>query len=140
MMTVITNVTLSEGTEPEWDRVMAERLANAAGCDGWIRGEILMRLDGMNKRLIVGTWRSRADWEAWHQDPTFTETSARLDAVQTSTSGPQWHEVVTDVTSQRALKILKAAKKKAGATLTQFAARLRASGGRLQLRGGRTPL
>ena len=140
MMTVITNLTLSEGTEPEWDRVMAERLANAADCDGWIRGEILMPLDGMNKRLIVGTWRSRADWEAWHQDPAFTETSARLDALQTTTSGPQWHEVVADVTSQRALKILKTAKKKAGATLTQFAGRMRASGSRVQIRGGRAPL
>ena len=140
MMTVITSVTLSEGTEPEWDRVMAERLANAADCDGWIRGEILMPLDGMNKRLIVGTWRSRADWEAWHQDPAFTATSARLDALQTTTSGPQWHEVVADVTSQRALKILKAANKRARATLTQVAARVRASGSRVQLRGGRTPL
>ena len=127
MMTVITNVTLSEGTEPEWDRVMAERLANAADCDGWIRGEILMPLDGMNKRLIVGTWRSRADWEAWHQDPAFTATSARLDALQAATSGPQWHEVVADVTSHRALKILKTVKSKAGATLSKFAGRMRAS-------------
>ena len=138
MMTVITNVTLSEGTEPEWDRVMAERLANAADCDGWIRGEILMPLDGMNKRIIVGTWRSRADWESWHQDPTFTETSARLDALQTTTSGPQWHEVVADVTSRSVLKILKTAKQKAAVTLTQIAGRTRGSRSRFQLPRGRT--
>ena len=137
MMTVITNVTLSEGAEPEWDRIMADRLANAADCGGWIRGEILMPLDGLNKRLIVGTWRSRADWEAWNQDSTFTDTSARLDALQTTTSGPQWHEVVVDGTSSRALRFLKAATKKTGATMTQIVGRMRESGRRVQIRGGR---
>lgn len=132
MMTVITNVSLSEGTEPEWDQVMADRLAGAANRDGWIRGEILMPLNGMNQRLIVGTWRSRADWEAWHQDPAFTDTAARLDALQTSSSGPQWHEVVADVTSNRTLRIVKSMANKTRATLTQASARIRASRARVR--------
>ena len=31
-----------------------------------------------SKRVIVGTWRTRADWDGWHHDPTFAETRQRL--------------------------------------------------------------
>ena len=127
MMTVITEVTLREGSEPEWDRVMADRLSSAADREGWIRSEILMPLEEMNNRVIVGTWRSRADWEAWHQDPAFTETSARLDTLQAASRGPQWHEVVVDATDRRALRILKSMTSKTYAAMTQTAARMRAS-------------
>ncbi len=109
MMTVMTYLTLNQGDEPEWDRVMAVRLASASNRDGWIRGQILMPLDAMNKRVIVGSWRSRADWEAWHQDPAFTETSARLEALEAESSGPEWHEVVEDVKSRRLQRVFKAA-------------------------------
>jgi heme-degrading monooxygenase HmoA len=123
MMTVITYVTLNEGAEPEWDRVMAERLTEACAREGWVRGELLMPLEPMNKRVIVGTWRSRADWEAWHQDPAFTETAALLDALQAEVSGPQWHEVVVDVTSSAPLRILKGVATKTREITTPLARR-----------------
>ena len=125
MMTVLTSVTVREGTEPEWDRVMGDRLVDASRRDGWIRGAILMPLDGMNQRVILGTWRSRADWEAWHQDPAFTATAARLDALQTASAGPHWHEVVADAKPQRALGLLRSAQARATAAMTQLANRKR---------------
>ena len=107
MMTVITYVRLHEGAEPEWDRIMRERLTEARGRDGWISGQLLMPLDAMNRRVIVGTWTSRAAWEAWHQDPAFTVAAARLDELQAEASGPQWHEVTLRVRSPRALRVVK---------------------------------
>jgi heme-degrading monooxygenase HmoA len=124
MMTVITHVTLHEGAEPEWDGAMEERLAGARARDGWVRGELLMPLEAMNKRVIVGTWRSRADWEAWHQDPAFTATAARLDALQAQMSDPQWHEVIADVTSHRPLRSIQAAAGKSWETTTRLIRRI----------------
>jgi heme-degrading monooxygenase HmoA len=99
MMTVITSITLSQGAEPEWDAAMRERLENARGRAGWVRGEVLMPLDPMNRRVIVGTWRTRADWEAWHGDPAFAALRERLDSLQAEHAEPVWYEVVSDVTA-----------------------------------------
>jgi heme-degrading monooxygenase HmoA len=125
MMTVITHVTLNEGAEPEWDRAMVERLAGARAREGWVRGQILMPLEGMNQRVIVGTWQSRADWEAWHQDPTFTATAARLDALQAELRGPEWHEVIADVTSPRPLQAIQDVAGKSLETTKRLARRIR---------------
>jgi heme-degrading monooxygenase HmoA len=94
MMTVITRIELKEGSEPEWDDVMRERLEAAKTRQGWVAGQIAMPLDSLRSRLIVGTWRTRADWEAWHEDPTFEETRERLEHLQASPGETTWHEVI----------------------------------------------
>lgn len=80
MMTIITRVKLKQGAEPEWDAAMRERLENAEQREGWISGHLLMPLEGQDERVIVGVWRTRADWEAWHADEAFAGTRERLDA------------------------------------------------------------
>ena len=99
-MTIVTHVTLKEGSEPEWDAAMRERLSAARNQRGWIGGQLLMPLDGLNKRVIVGTWQTRADWEAWHNDETFAETRKRLQGLEASTPEQWWHEVVLEVRSE----------------------------------------
>jgi heme-degrading monooxygenase HmoA len=96
MMTVVTEVTLKQGREPEWDAAMRERLSAAHGRPGWVAGQLLIPLDGVNKRTLIGTWDSRADWEAWHEDPAFTETRKRMDGLQEGRSETTWYEVVTE--------------------------------------------
>jgi heme-degrading monooxygenase HmoA len=99
MMTIVTHVTLKEGAEPEWDACMRERLSAAKGRQGWLGGQVLMPLDGMNKRVIVGTWESRADWEAWHTDESFAETRKRMKGLEASPGEQWWHEVILEVHS-----------------------------------------
>ncbi|HEY0582964.1 MAG TPA: antibiotic biosynthesis monooxygenase [Chloroflexota bacterium] len=94
MMTIVTHVTLKEGVEPEWDAAMRERLAAAADKPGWLSGQLMMPLDHLNRRIIVGTWQTRADWEAWHQDPAFAETRQRLEGLEDGSSEQWWHEVL----------------------------------------------
>ena len=94
MMTIVTHVHLKEGSEPEWDTAMRERLAAAKGKQGCVSGQILMPLDHLNRRVIVGTWQTRADWEAWHNDPAFAETRARLEGLETGEPENWWHEVL----------------------------------------------
>jgi heme-degrading monooxygenase HmoA len=97
MMTIVTHVTLRQGAEPDWDAAMRERLAAAAGRPGWIGGQLLMPLDRLNKRVIVGTWQTRADWEAWHQDAAFEQTRQRMAGLEEGQAEHWWHEVLEDV-------------------------------------------
>jgi hypothetical protein len=46
--------------------------------------------------VIVGTWRSRADWEAWHEDPAFRATRVTLDELQSEDHLTIWYEVIED--------------------------------------------
>jgi heme-degrading monooxygenase HmoA len=96
MMTVITRVTLEQGTEPEWDEAMRDRMETARSVEGWISGQILMPLYSPNDRVIVGVWETRAAWESWHEDPTFRETRERLERIGADDGDTVWHEVVYD--------------------------------------------
>ena len=96
MMTIVTHVTLTAGSEPEWDTAMRARLGSVRGRPGWISIQLLIPNDALNKRVIIGTWQTRADWEAWHQDPVFAETRARLDGLEATPRQEWWHEVMLD--------------------------------------------
>lgn len=102
MMTIVTGVTLKTGSEPEWDAAMRERLAAARGRPGWVAAQLLIPLDGQNKRVVVGTWQSRADWQAWHEDEAFAETRSRMEGLQEGESAMSWHEVVVDARGEGA--------------------------------------
>jgi heme-degrading monooxygenase HmoA len=97
MMTIVTHVHLREGTGPDWDAAMRTRLSAAKKASGWVGGQLLRPADKPDRRVIVGTWRSRANWEAWHHDPKFTETRQRLDGLESTPAEHWWHEVVLDV-------------------------------------------
>jgi heme-degrading monooxygenase HmoA len=97
MMTIVTHITLKEGAEPEWDTAMRERLTAARHQPGWIGGQLLIPLDAVNKRVIIGVWQTRAAWEAWHADETFEQTRQRLQALEAAPSQHWWHEVIEDV-------------------------------------------
>ncbi|MPY93925.1 MAG: antibiotic biosynthesis monooxygenase [Acidimicrobiia bacterium] len=96
MMTVVTHATLREGAEPEWDAAMRQRLMSVQGRAGFVRSQLLIPLDEPNGRVIIGTWLSRADWEAWHGDEAFCETRQRLDGLQEAPSETTWYEIITD--------------------------------------------
>src|ERR671919_2361693 len=62
-----------------------------------VGGQLLRSADKPDRRIIVGTWRSRANWEAWHHDPLFAETRQRLDGLESAPAEHWWHDVVLDV-------------------------------------------
>jgi heme-degrading monooxygenase HmoA len=97
MMTIVTHVYLREGAGRDWDAAMRTRLSAAREAPGWIGGQLLRPADKPDKRVIVGTWRTRANWEAWHHDPQFTETRQRLEGLETAPAEHWWHDVVLDV-------------------------------------------
>src|SRR5262249_23656926 len=97
MMTIVTHVHLKEGAGPDWDAAIRTRLSAARKASGWIGGQLLRPAEKPDRRVIVGTWRTRKDWEAWHPDPQFRETRQRLEGLETSPSEHWWHDVVLDV-------------------------------------------
>src|ERR671930_153329 len=99
MMTIITHVALKEGSEPEWDAIMRGRLDAAHGRRRWLGGPLLIPLAALNERIIVGTWATRADWEAWHEDEAFNETRERLNELQVEERESTWNEVLADLRS-----------------------------------------
>jgi len=93
MMTIVTHVHLKEGAGREWDTAMRTRLSAAKKRLGWVGGQLLRQSDRPDRRVIVGTWRTREDWEAWHQDPQFAETRRRLEGLEGGPAEHWWHEV-----------------------------------------------
>src|SRR4029434_7221728 len=102
MMTLVTHVHLKEGVGPEWDAAMRTRLSAARKQPGWVGGQLLRQSDKPDRRVIVGTWKTRADWEAWHHDRQFAATRGRLDWFESGPAEHWWHEVVLDVREDEA--------------------------------------
>lgn len=99
MMTVITSLSLREGSEPEWDAAMRTRLENADGRVGFLGSQLLAPLDGLSGRVVVGTWSTRSDWEAWHNDPEFLSSRQLLDQLQEGSGETKWFEVIESHTA-----------------------------------------
>jgi heme-degrading monooxygenase HmoA len=96
MMTVVTTTTLRSGSEAEWDSAMRERFESARERAGWISGQLLTPDDDSSTRMIIGTWRSREDWESWHSDPAFLEQRETLERLEQEPSRSAWFRVVAD--------------------------------------------
>jgi heme-degrading monooxygenase HmoA len=97
MMTIVTHVHLKEGAGRHWDATMRSRLSAARKRPGWVGGQLLQPAEKPDRRVIVGTWRTRAAWDAWHHDPLFAETRQRLDGLESAPAEHWWHDVVLDV-------------------------------------------
>ena len=94
MESVITRVVVKEGSAPDWEDVMRDRMRAAESSPGWIGGSILTPEDDANARVIVGLWESRATWQQWHEDPAFHDTAERLKGLERDAGTPTWHQVV----------------------------------------------
>jgi heme-degrading monooxygenase HmoA len=97
METIVTHVHLKPGVGSDWDAVMRARLAVARKRPGWIGGQLLRPADKDDRRVIIGTWKTRAAWEGWHHDPEFEESRAQLAGLEQAPAEHWWHAVVLDV-------------------------------------------
>lgn len=99
MMTVITETTVKDGREQDWDRAYRERAADAQQQDGWVDLHLLIPVDAPHTRVVVGTWRDRESWERWHQTETFERTRQALNDATERHGDDRWFEVVEQETS-----------------------------------------
>jgi heme-degrading monooxygenase HmoA len=94
MMTVVTHISIAEGQEPEWDAAMRERAAAAKKQAGFVSVQLCIPTEALDERVVIGSWETRADWEAWHESDSFGETRERMDRCEVERKGEWWHEVV----------------------------------------------
>jgi heme-degrading monooxygenase HmoA len=94
MESVITRVVLNNGSAPDWEAVMRDRMTAAETSPGWIGGSILTPEGDADARVIVGLWESRDSWQQWHEDPAFRDTAERLNGLERDAGKPTWHQVV----------------------------------------------
>lgn len=94
MMTVITHIKIAQGQEPDWDAAMRERVAAARDQAGFVSVQLCIPADALDERVVVGTWQTRADWEAWHGSEAFRDTRERMDRCEVERKGEWWHEVL----------------------------------------------
>ncbi len=48
---------------------------------GYISGETLNRIDKKNESMVISTWRSVEDWNAWVNNPKRTEIQGQIDSL-----------------------------------------------------------
>ena len=49
---------------------------------GWVAGQAAIAVGALDARVIIGTWQTRAEWEAWHADPKFRETRRQMEGLE----------------------------------------------------------
>jgi len=93
MMTVVAHIKIAQGQEPDWDAAMRERVVAAQEQRGFVSVQLCIPADALDERVVIGTWESRADWEAWHESEPFRITRERMDRYEIERKR-EWHEVV----------------------------------------------
>lgn len=96
MMTIVTHIRIKEGREPAWDAAFRERVQAAKERPGFIGVQLCIPIDAMNERVIIGTWESRAEWEAWHGADAFRQTREQMEEADAKRRKEWWHEVVLE--------------------------------------------
>jgi heme-degrading monooxygenase HmoA len=95
MMTVITESTIQPGNEAEWDAAFEQRLQSAKEQPGWLALQVLIPEAEPQKRVIVGTWERREDWERWHAADPFRQTRQQLDQLDATDGRERWFTVAS---------------------------------------------
>lgn len=93
-MTIVSRVRVRPGEEQAWEEVFRERAAAARDQRGFVAVQLAVPVDAPEERVIIGTWESREDWEAWHGHESFVETRRQLEEVDDEKAQDRWHEVV----------------------------------------------
>jgi heme-degrading monooxygenase HmoA len=96
MMTIVSRVRLKVGSEPGWDAAFRERVEAAQQHEGWVAVQLCIPVEAANERVVIGTWQTRADWEAWHASEVFERTRDQMDAAEDGPREEWWHEVILD--------------------------------------------
>lgn len=94
MVTIVSRVRIRAGEEQAWEEAFRERAAAAREQPGFVSVQLAIPADAPTERVVIGTWESRDDWEAWHGHEAFAETRRQLEEVDDEKEQDRWHEVV----------------------------------------------
>jgi quinol monooxygenase YgiN len=78
MIRVLIERRLSPGTAETFAALMREMRRDAVQARGYISGETLRDVDDPHHSVIVSTWRSQPDWDAWAVSPARQRARQRI--------------------------------------------------------------
>jgi heme-degrading monooxygenase HmoA len=78
MIRVLLERHVVEGMEESFDQALRDVRQSAVGFPGYVSGESLRNCDNPTHRVVVSTWRSAPDWEAWARSEQRSQAQARL--------------------------------------------------------------
>jgi heme-degrading monooxygenase HmoA len=78
MIRVLIERRLLEGVEEDLQKAMREMRREAIHVPGYLSGETLRSVADPNRYVIISSWRSLADWEAWSKSETRQRIEERI--------------------------------------------------------------
>ncbi len=75
---------IKSGKEMEVFSLLKKLRFNAMNQKGYISGESLVGAEDAQTVMVIGTWQSREDWDAWKGDEKRKELDAKLEELQES--------------------------------------------------------
>jgi heme-degrading monooxygenase HmoA len=100
MLSVMTETRVKPGHESDWDRAYHARAEDAQAQPGFVALQLLAPQDAdapdAQRRVVLGTWRNREDWERWHATDTFASTRAALNAATEDDGQERWFTVIEE--------------------------------------------
>lgn len=49
--------------------------------DGYISGETLINVDDLEERIVISSWKSHEDWNAYRENPETQEIHTKVDQI-----------------------------------------------------------
>ena len=77
------------GNELVLSELLMQLRAEAMKTKGYISGETLRALHDSNKYIVISTWDSLEDWQAWEGNEKRKEIQGRIDALLRGSSSHQ---------------------------------------------------
>ncbi len=69
------------GKEKELNAIVRELRSEAMHAEGFISGETLRSIDDPSVHLVISTWKSMTDWNAWVKSPDRKNLEAKIAVV-----------------------------------------------------------
>jgi heme-degrading monooxygenase HmoA len=78
---VIITRKVTSGKEEDLLPLLGELRSKAMDQKGYISGETLKGINDPDEFMVISTWRSLEDWNAWNNNPARMEIQGKIDAI-----------------------------------------------------------
>ena len=84
---IIITRTVPKEKQDQLRPLLLQLRALATSQPGYISGETLRNMDSPEEYLVISTWKSKENWDAWYNSPQRQEVQKKIDAMlgQTTT-------------------------------------------------------
>ena len=78
---VIITRKVTKGKQKDLLPLLMELRSKAMSQEGYISGETLKGISDSDEFMVISTWNSLEDWNAWDNNPARGEIQAKIDAI-----------------------------------------------------------